>query len=51
MANKVFISFRASDGLVLKEELEEKFDESTEVINASEDVDRSDQSEEIIRDY
>ncbi|AOA00717.1 molecular chaperone Tir [Carnobacterium divergens] len=51
MATKVFISFRFSDGNELKEELIELFDSSTEVINRSEDVDRSEMSEDTIQDY
>lgn len=51
MATKVFVSFRFNDGLDYKKELEEIFDSSTEIINRSEDTDRSDMSEETIRDY
>lgn len=51
MATKVFISFRFSDGKELKEELIELFDSSTEVINRSEDVDRSEMSEDTIQEY
>lgn len=51
MATKVFISFRFSDGKELKEELIDLFDSSTEVINRSEDVDRSNMSEDTIQKY
>ena len=51
MATKIFISFRFSDGKEIKDELVDLFDESTEVINRSEDVDRSQMSEDIIQEY
>lgn len=51
MATKVFVSFRFSDGESLKEELINLFDSSTEVINRSEDEDRSEMTEETIRKY
>ena len=51
MATKVFISFRFSDGKYIKDELVDLFDESTEVINRSEDVDRSQMSEDTIQEY
>lgn len=51
MATKVFISFRFSDGKEIKDELVDLFDESTEIINRSEDVDRSQMSDESIQDY
>ena len=51
MATKVFISFRFSDGKNIKDDLVNLFDESTEMINRSEDTDRSQMSEETIRDY
>jgi len=51
MATKVFISFRFSDGKEIKDELVDLFDESTEVINRSEDADRSQMSEDTIQDY
>lgn len=51
MVTKVFISFRFSDGKEIKDELVDLFDESTEVINRSEDVDRSQMSDEYIQDY
>ena len=48
MANRVFISFRFSDGNWYKDKLVERFDESNEVINFSEDEDRSNLSEDSI---
>lgn len=51
MATKVFISFRFSDGKEIKDELVDLFDESTEVINRSEDVDRSQMSKDTIQEY
>lgn len=51
MATKVFISFRFSDGKMIKDELVHLFDESTEVINRSEDKNRSQMSEDTIQDY
>lgn len=51
MAIKVFISFRFSDGKYIKDELVDLFDESTEIINRSEDVDRSKMSEDTIQEY
>lgn len=51
MANRVFISFRFKDGNKYKEELEELFKDSVNVINCSEDTDRSDMSEETIKKY
>lgn len=51
MATNVFVSFRFSDGEALKKELINLFDSSTEVINTSEDVDRSEMSEDTIRLY
>lgn len=51
MATNVFVSFRFSDGKELKKDLEKLFDSSTEVINRSEDVDRSKMSEDTIQDY
>ena len=51
MATKVFISFRFSDGKMIKDELVDLFDESTEVINRYEDVDRSQMSEGTIQEY
>lgn len=51
MATNVFVSFRFSDGEDLKEELVDLFDSSTEVINRSEDEDRSEMTEETIKKY
>jgi|SRR5699024_37594 len=51
MSTKVFLSFRFSDGKELKEELVKLFDSSTEVIDRSEDEDRSEMTEETIRNY
>lgn len=51
MATKVFISFRFDDGEDIKDELVDLFDASTEVINRSEDMDRSQMSEDTIQDY
>lgn len=51
MARRVFISFRFSDGEKYKEELCTLFDQSDDVIDCSEDEDRSDMSEETIKKY
>ena len=51
MATKAFISFRFSDGKEIKDELVDLFDESTEVINRSEDVDISQMIEYTILEY
>ena len=51
MSTKVFISFRFSDGKELKDELIELLDSSTEVINRSENVDRSNMSDDTIQEY
>ena len=51
MANKVFISFRFSDGNDYKQKLEQKFEELDYVINKSENEDRSDMSEATIQKY
>lgn len=51
MARKVFISFRFSDGEKYKEQLSKIFNNSTQVINCSENENRSDMSEETIRRY
>ena len=51
MARRVFISFRYSDGIKYKEELSDLFDEETYIINCSEDEDRSNMSDETIRNY
>lgn len=48
---KVFISFRYSDGVKYKEELEGIFDSSTQIINCSEDVDRQGMSDAVIQRY
>ena len=51
MANKVFISFRFSDGSDYKESLEKTFEELDYVINKSENVDRTGASDEVIKNY
>lgn len=51
MANRVFISFRFKDGNIYKEELTDIFKDSVEVINCSEDDDRSNMSEDTIKKY
>ena len=51
MARRVFVSFRFSDGSPYKEKLDELFGSSVEVINRSEDTDRSNMSEDTIRNY
>lgn len=51
MGTNVFISFRFNDGKELKEEIEKLFDSSTDVYNRSENVDRSEMSNETIRNY
>lgn len=51
MANKVFISFRAKDGMRYKEELEKLFRRSEYVIDCSEDKDRRGMSEDTIQKY
>ena len=51
MANKVFISFRFSDGNKYKKELEELFSDVDDVINCSEDKDRSNMTDETIKKY
>ena len=51
MARKVFVSFRFSDGAEYKDELCALFDNSTEVINCSEDEDRSNMSDSTIQKY
>lgn len=51
MARKVFVSFRYNDGAYYKEELCKRFDSSTEVIDRSEDQDRSSMSEATIKKY
>lgn len=51
MSHRVFISFRFSDGEKYKNELSDIFDDSTEIINCSEDEDRSKLSDETIKTY
>lgn len=51
MARRVFISFRFSDGYKYKEELCKLFNQSDDVIDCSEDEDRSHMSEETIQKY
>ena len=51
MARKVFVSFRYSDGIKYKEKLEDVFGKSTEIINCSEDEDRSDKTDDTIQKY
>lgn len=51
VARNVFISFRFSDGEEYKKDLCELFDQSEDVVNCSEDEDRSNMTEETIREY
>ena len=51
MARNVFISFRFSDGVRYKEELEKLFDQSEDIIDCSENQNRSNMSDETIRKY
>jgi hypothetical protein len=51
MARQVFISFRFSDGVEYKENLCELFDQDDDVIDCSEEEDRSDMSDETIQKY
>lgn len=51
MSTNVFISFRASDGLDYKKELDEVFSDDVKVRNYSENEDRSNMSEDTIQDY
>lgn len=51
MANNVFISFRYADGNNYKKELANLFDEYYDTVDYSEDEDRSNMSEETIRNY
>ncbi|MDR0299035.1 MAG: TIR domain-containing protein [Streptococcaceae bacterium] len=51
MANKVFISFRFSDGNAYKEKLEEEFNKLDYIINKSENENRSDMSDDTIKKY
>lgn len=51
MSYRVFISFRFSDGEKYKKELSDIFDDSTKIINCSENEDRSKLSDETIKTY
>ena len=51
MARQVFISFRFSDGEKYKDRLCELFDQNEDVIDCSEDEDRSDMSDDTIQKY
>lgn len=51
MARNVFISYRYADGVRYKNELSTKFDRFDDTIDFSEDEDRSNLSEESIRQY
>lgn len=51
MANKVFISFRFSDGNEYKQELEKLLENKSYTINVSESIDRSYQTEDTIKKY
>ena len=51
MANRVFISFRFDDGKSYKDELVRRFEKDSEVINCSEDKDRSEYTDETIKKY
>lgn len=51
MARNVFISFRFQDGVHYKNKLSELFSGSSDVINYSEDEDRTFQTEETIQKY
>ena len=51
MARNVFISFRFSDGAKYKDSLCKLFDQSDDVVDCSEDEDRSRMTEDTIRDY
>lgn len=51
MSKKVFISFRFSDGNKYKDYLSTLFTQNDDVINCSEDEDRSNMSEETIKKY
>lgn len=51
MATNIFISFRASDGIRHKEELDVLFKSDISVRNFSEDKDRSDMSDSTIQSY
>ena len=49
MANNVFISFRYSDGIKYKEKMVELFDKSEDTVDFSEDIDRSNLSDNMIQ--
>ena len=51
MSHRVFISFRFSDGEKYKKELSDIFDDSTKIINCSENEDRSKLSDETIKQF
>lgn len=51
MSRKVFISFRFNDGYTYKEILEKLFSESEHIIDCSEDKDRSQMSDDTIKEY
>jgi len=51
MGTNVFVSFRFKDGEELKKEIEDLFDYSTEIYNRSENVNRSEMTDETIRKY
>ena len=51
MANNVFISFRYADGSNYKKELANLFNKYYDTVDYSEDEDRSNMSEETIRNY
>ena len=51
MQRKVFVSFRFNDGHLYKEKLCEVLSKSNNLIDCSEDKDRSKLSEPVIRDY
>ena len=51
MKRRVFVSFRASDGIKVKEDLCKRFSSDENIIDCSEDKDRSRESEETIKKY
>lgn len=51
MARNVFISFRYSDGIEYKKEIADLFDKDEDTVDFSEDEDRSQMSDESIRDF
>ena len=51
MANNVFVSFRFKDGNVYKEKLDKEFKYNMEIVNYSEDTDRSRLSDDVIKRY